>query len=239
MISRAPAPCLADGTSGRETAVATPRDPSALARRCLRKRAGTLFERVDHSVHCRRAAWAFREVAVHVPSGARVLNFGAGDCLFSRMIEIARGCRVTNVDVVDTNLTDMAVDVYNGVELPYPDASFDVVITQFVLHHCIEQERVLREIARVCRTLFLAIEDRCETSRDLRILRLIHWYLGKVEGMPPEHCRFRSADAWAAMFRQSGFRVASTRTWPRYLGFLPPGTILIDARPEGRAGDSA
>lgn len=95
------------------------------------------------------------------PAGLTVLEVGSGGGLLAE--EFARmGCRVTGVDPSAGSVEaagahaaaadlDITYVVARGEELPFRDASFDLVLCCDVLEHVDDVERVLAEGARVLR----------------------------------------------------------------------------------------
>ena len=91
-----------------------------------------------------------------------VLDVAAGTGLLGRAIS-PHVKRVTAVDLTPEMLAEGRVEAERqGIanisfelgaaeELPYPDSSFDMVVTRFSLHHFKSPEVALREMARVCR----------------------------------------------------------------------------------------
>jgi len=193
---------------------------------------------VEEWVAAMRAHLALRKLAPYLARRERVLNLGSGDGVVSEWIRRRFHSEVVDVDVSDMSLVrEHPPVVYDGKHLPFPDRSFDVVVIVFVLHHCTDQEQVIREAARVCRRSVLVIEDTYRNSSDLAWLRMMHAYLDKVEGMPLSECRFRSPAGWAAMFGRCGLRVAEVKAWPRYM-LLPPGNQLFALEPQPAAARS-
>src|SRR5436309_1748183 len=117
---------------------------------------------------CRSAPW--RGIAGHVvlPWALQgrelhgdVLEIGCGSgAMAAAMLDRAPTIRVTATDF-DTSMVDAATARLSGfgdrasvrradaTALPFADESFDTVVTFIMLHHVIEWETALREIARV------------------------------------------------------------------------------------------
>ena len=93
------------------------------------------------------------DVARCLPPGGRILEIGAGTG--EQAAELThRGFDVTAIDLASStysaNRVFNTVD-YDGVNIPFPDQSFDVVFSSNVLEHAIELDRLEVEIQRVLR----------------------------------------------------------------------------------------
>lgn len=102
--------------------------------------------------------------ALHIQPGARVLEFGAGSCWLSHMLN-RYGCHTVAVDVSATALSlghqafvsdarvrwDLAPQFvpYDGYTLPLADGSVDYVVVHDAFHHVPNQRQILSELARV------------------------------------------------------------------------------------------
>jgi SAM-dependent methyltransferase len=117
-----------------------------------------LYER--HLVPGLFAPWA-REVIEHArPIGPsdRVLDLGCGTGIIGRSLRerLGGGARITGVDMnpqmIDAARTlapELDWRVGNAMELPFADASFDVVISQQMLQFPADRARAFRELRRV------------------------------------------------------------------------------------------
>lgn len=104
----------------------------------------------------------YQRVQALLRPGDRILDFGAGRGLghdgapsYATKLRTLRGegRRVIGVDVdpiVTTNPSlDEAIIIEPGKPLPFADASFNMIVSDFVLEHIGEPEQVARELDRV------------------------------------------------------------------------------------------
>ena len=113
----------------------------------------------------RLAARLYRRVArdvtsLRLPDGARVLDVGTGPGTMPRRIaEAAPGLQVDAIDVSpemiawaqQTATPGVTYTVADVAALPWPDATFDVVVSSLSQHHWADADAGLREIRRVLR----------------------------------------------------------------------------------------
>jgi len=110
-----------------------------------------------------------------------VLDFGCGTATLSMMTKTQHpSAYLTGVDV-DEKVLEIArhklrdfphpirLDQYDGMKLPYPDATFDRVISSLVFHHLtpIQKAKALQEIKRVLKfdgELYIADWGKAENS---------------------------------------------------------------------------
>jgi ubiquinone/menaquinone biosynthesis C-methylase UbiE len=129
--------------------------------------------------------------AARIGPASRVLDVACGPGLVALHLAEAAG-QVTGLDLTPAmldkarelqrqrGLANLSWDLGRADALPYPDASFDAVVTRFSFHHMMDPARALAEMGRVCRpggrvvvcdvyttTLEQAAEyDRLERLRD-------------------------------------------------------------------------
>ena len=92
----------------------------------------------------------------------KVLDIGAGRCLIAHQVEKEnkrRNVKVIPIDVIDVNVTNMKLYLYEGKKLPFKNKSFDAVMINYVLHHCDNPIKVLKEAIRVCKGNIILFED--------------------------------------------------------------------------------
>ncbi len=90
-----------------------------------------------------------------------VLEVGCGSGIAAQMFAEA-GARLTAVDLTQwaVSMTQARLEAFDlhgdvqeadGEDLPFADASFDLVFSWGVIHHSSDMDRALRELVRVCR----------------------------------------------------------------------------------------
>ena len=104
-----------------------------------------------------------KEIGRFIGKGDSVLDIGAGGGWIGKNISVTNGAQVTLLDVEDMNRTDLPLKVYDGRNIPCPDAAFDDSLLLFVLHHCEDSIRVLTEAVRVSRKRIIIFEDTFRT----------------------------------------------------------------------------
>jgi SAM-dependent methyltransferase len=87
----------------------------------------------------------------YLPQSGTILDFGAGEGQQAQALQ-SLGFEVHAIDVAASpHLVRRVFDVaiYDGRNLPFPDASFDVVMSSNVLEHLVDLPHALRELTRV------------------------------------------------------------------------------------------
>lgn len=99
----------------------------------------------------------YESVLAYVEAGMKVLDAGCGDGVLSLMM-LEKGAEVVGVDLSSPNIDsakkragrESVQFVLGDVEnLPFPDNSFDLVVSSHVLEHLPDFDKGLREVMRV------------------------------------------------------------------------------------------
>lgn len=92
-----------------------------------------------------------RTLVPYLPMGARILEIGGGSGW--QAAALARlGFSVESVDLESNpyrETLEWPIGIYDGVRLPFPDHSFDLVFSSNVLEHVENLDALLRDMARV------------------------------------------------------------------------------------------
>jgi SAM-dependent methyltransferase len=126
---------------------------------------------------------------------------------------VARRLREAGVNVVTTDAAPgMQPDVVaRGEELPFADASFDVVVSRLGAHHFADVHAAVREMVRVARRTVIVVDntfggDVLEEAERVR---------------DPSHVRCYTAEEWRTMLEEAGLAVDDVRSLPQRVEVEP------------------
>jgi SAM-dependent methyltransferase len=150
-------------------------------------------------------------VAPYVAPGASVLDVGCGEGYVLEELADRGAGELVGVDVVDIRQEKTRpFQLFDGVQLPFGDGRFDVVVLSFVLHHVPDQRKcaLLREALRVCRGAVVIVEDTPVTLFD-RIMNRRHGetYRRRIRSTAPYG--FLTEGEWRWLFRGLGIEPES------------------------------
>lgn len=143
---------------------------------------------------------------------ARVLDVGGGTGIIAQaMKELFGIAQVTSVDVEDRFLKSLDIEtrLYDGVWLPFGDASFDCVILSNVLHHVPPSVRpgLMLECARVAGAGPIYIKDHVAASRLDRARLLVLDLMGNLPFGGMVKARYLTAEDWQHLAAVAGYRI--------------------------------
>jgi SAM-dependent methyltransferase len=135
--------------------------------------------------------------------GVQALDVATGGGHVARRLSDA-GCDVVSVDPAPGMHPTV---VARAEEIPFADASFDVVACRIAAHHFEDVPAAMREMARVSRDR-VVVEDNLFTSDEFEEAERLH---------DPTHVRCYSDQEWRTFFARAGLEVEATETFERWL----------------------
>jgi SAM-dependent methyltransferase len=178
-------------------------------------------------------------VAPHVEAGWTLLDLGSGTGRIARWLADRRGVHPTMADVMEfrNRVRDLPfLRMPDPLAIPADDRAYDAVMLLFVLHHVErweDQERLVREAARVARRRVLVIEDTPLSRTDRAFNVAWDWALNLRHGVPKPFT-FRDVDGWSEVFARAGLEVRARQTyrakWPT-LGTYRHTLFALDTPP--------
>lgn len=151
-----------------------------------------------------------------IKPGMKILDLGTGSGYLA--FPIARkypDVSVIGLDIVEKtlennqiraeeeNIKNLTFTAYSGIDFPFPDNEFDMVVSQYALHHFPKIQTSIAEVSSVLKEdgLFFISDP---TPNDTDYDRFVDAYMQlKKDG----HIKFYTVDEWKNICGQSGLRL--------------------------------
>jgi len=180
-----------------------------------------------HRIHLPRQTRVARELSAQIGRAASLLDVGCGDGSIARTIAGNVGAaRVEGVDILVQPAPAIPVTPYDGLHLPFPDRSFEVVVLSDMLHHCTDPDAVLREAVRVSARI-VAIKDHIRFGPISNAILLAMDIVGNASAGVRVEGRYFSRPEWDALVARAGARF-TTMTWPMQIHDYPFRVVTRD-----------
>ena len=184
---------------------------------------GVLHERL---VVSRRVRVLASHVATLLPSNAKVLDVGCGDGTIDLLItQQSPGTTIEGIDVLVRPTAKIPVRAFDGIRIPYPDATFDAVMFVDVLHHVDDPLLLLQEAIRVGRSVVIKDHFRQGFLAGVT-LRFMDWVGNAHHGVALPYNYWSKAE-WDAAFDAVGLKPVEIK---RSLGLYPAPASWIFER---------
>jgi ubiquinone/menaquinone biosynthesis C-methylase UbiE len=134
----------------------------------------------------------------------RILDVGAGRCLIAKSLKNNYNANVTCLDIDNLNETDLKLDLYDGSVMPYKNSTFDTTLIVYVLHHCTDPLKTLKECIRVSKNngRIIIFEDFGFTLYTY----LLDWVSNKMHNVDAP-LNFKKHDEWLKIFKDLDLEV--------------------------------
>lgn len=179
----------------------------------VEKKTKRFYNRLANRAYQKTVWWQRMEIIEAVPWRSRVLDIGCGNGFLAQLIAKNKRAKVTCVDIDDFNQTEIPTVIFDGINLPFDDQEFDVVILSYVLHHSQFQEELLAETARVCKGKIIIYEDETiDLAKDL--MATAHEKIWNFFADQESRVIYHTPEEWRQIFVQSDLEVTKEkREW--------------------------
>lgn len=133
----------------------------------------------------------------------RMLDVGAGRCFIAKKIQSSKAAKVTCIDINDLSRSGMKVVVYDGENIPFKDNEFDSALIAYVLHHCSNPVKVLKEARRVCKGNIVIFEDK--PAKITKFMDFLSNWFRNVD----TPFKFKTEKEWKKIFKRLGLRIVA------------------------------
>lgn len=164
-------------------------------------------------------------LAAQIPQDASVLDVGCGDGSIARRIaELRPDISIQGVEFLVRPGCRIECRAFDGLTLPYPDASFDVCMFVDVLHHTEDPAILLGEAVRVTRRFVLLKDHLDENFLDDITLRFMDWVGNRPHGVALTY-NYQSKKEWEEHFSRCGLQ---EETWMCAVPLYPwPFSLVV------------
>jgi SAM-dependent methyltransferase len=161
--------------------------------------------RSHHSlVYGRRVRVLAKFLAANIPVNSSVLDIGCGDGTIGGLIQSAvSSAQIRGIEIAERPACRIPCVPFDGLHIPFPDASFDVCMFVDVLHHTSNIRGLLAEASRVSRRFLLIKDHRSEGPVDFYTLKLMDWIGNRPHGVVLPN-NYQSRSQWDTYFAGAG-----------------------------------
>lgn len=151
-------------------------------------------------------------IAQYVPAEGRLLDVGCGVGTLAGAVlghpRCGRAARATGLESAVRGGEPFEVVAYSGGKFPFADKTFDVVMIADVLHHELHENQLLRECARVSRSVVIVKDHAREGFAAQWRISLMDWAANRPYGIPCLY-RYHSLSEWRELVRAGGLELVS------------------------------
>jgi len=159
-----------------------------------------------------------------LPEGAQILDIGSGNGrLIGAIAELRPDLRLVGLEIRVPHDSEVELQEFDGVTIPFSQDSWDVCMASDVLHHSNDPERLLSEMVRVSRHFVLIKDHKADSSIAWLVLATLD-YLGNVGYGTAVPFNFWKSSKWKEAFARQRLGV---RTEISKLGIYPPPLSLV------------
>lgn len=135
----------------------------------------------------------------------KMLDIGAGRCYIANEIK-KNNVDVICLDVKNLSQTGMQVVVYDGKNIPFKKNEFDTCLIAYVLHHCEEPIKVLKEVIRVTKGNIIIFED----TKPSAFVNMMDFLSNKLRGVETPF-KFRTEKEWLEIFKKLNLKIVAVK----------------------------
>jgi len=156
-----------------------------------------------------------------IKRGSKILDLGCGSGIAAYHFQKFFQAEIIGADIKDNRLVPIPFKIFNGKNLSFTDNSFDIVLLNYVLHHCQDPERLLKEAKRVSKRIII-FEDLPEGIFS-KLRCTFHQTSYNIFQKEKQKFNFKTKKEWQELFKKIGLKIiAEKRVIISKLDFFDP-----------------
>ncbi len=146
-------------------------------------------------------------IASLCPDNSYVLDFGCDDgSTAEKIIKFNPSLKIVGVDIQSNRPAKIPIKLFDGNKIPYPDNTFDVVISLDVLHHTNDISKHIKEMKRVSKK-YLIIKKHMTHGFFSRLLISFTDYVSNLPFGIKCAFNFPSKYRWYKIFEEENLEI--------------------------------
>jgi SAM-dependent methyltransferase len=155
------------------------------------------------------------------------LDVGCGSGEVAQSVQQLRSkLTFQGIDVLVRPQTQIPVRQFDGLNIPFPDRSFDFIMLVDVLHHADDAATLLAECVRVSRQFILIKDHYCNSKWDDLRLQLMDWVGNRSYGVALPY-NYLSTQQWEQLYETRG--ISPARTLEKLNLYPDPISLIFDS----------
>jgi SAM-dependent methyltransferase len=165
------------------------------------------FYRIFSKIYERAAKKMCCDCQGFIKEGVKILDLGSGSGIIGNNFQKYFKGELIGVDIKDQRIVNIPFQIYNGVSLPFQDNYFDVVLINYVLHHCQDPPAILKEAKRVVKDRIIIYEDLAEGILAKLICKIHGISFSFLFQKNEEKGNFKKINEWKKVFDNLGLKL--------------------------------
>ncbi|MFQ6084400.1 MAG: class I SAM-dependent methyltransferase [Candidatus Aminicenantia bacterium] len=168
------------------------------------------YYRIFSKFYERAAKKMCRDCQEFIEKGAKILDLGCGSGIIGREFENFFEAKLIGIDIRDQRIEKIPFRIFNGLFIPLPENSFDVILLNYVLHHADDPISLLKEAKRVAKRTII-FEDLPEG-----FFSRLRCYLHQVSynaffQRKRKTLNFKTKREWGELFEKLGLKIVAEK----------------------------
>jgi len=142
-----------------------------------------------------------------IKEDSKILDLGCGSGIIGKNFQKYFKGDLIGVDIKDQRTVNIPFQIYNGISLPFSENCFDVVLINYVLHHCQNPSIIIEEAKRVAKDKIIIFEDLAEGTLAKLICKIHGISFDFLFQKNKETGNFKKGNEWGKIFENSGLKL--------------------------------